>query len=182
MALPARGDQPAAVQPPLPTTVEAADKELSTLKSRLDALFVEASRDPHWREVEKYTGYSYDDFKANHLEVEAKDLVKIMEDEKATFQVREAAAKALNSQKARTFDPDLATEKSGGRTPRKEFARRKVAPLIKADDAVSRKLANDLLIQWFGRPSDPDILGFDPRTASRKQRNAAYTAWLKVLR
>ena len=68
---------------------------------------------------------------------------------------------------ARTYDPDLLVEK-GQTKPRNKFCERHLVPLLKRDDPATRKLAQDLLLEYYQTAQrDPRIGMFKPQTATK---------------
>jgi hypothetical protein len=165
-----------------PSGLDAAQRELEEVVLRLEELVALANRDPRFRLIEIYKGYRIEDFRDSRRRVEAKDLVAILADPAAQFQVRKAAYDLLVSERAKNYDPDLSSEQRGPRSPRKQFALRYVLPLVKEDDGVTATFAHELLVDHHGRPLHPDIRNYNPRESTRQQRRKAYDAWRDFLR
>ena len=133
-----------------PRSLGELRKLLDGLAQRLGRVAELAARHGGHRILERYLAYGEEDWKNRKRPVEAEDLVALMSDATAPEKLREAARDALAGNKARTFDPDL-LERVGQRRPRLDFARRHLVPLVKEDDPIARKLANDLLLRTSRR-------------------------------
>lgn len=164
-----------------PQTVKQLGQALDRLAKRLQALLELASRDPNYRLIEIYRGYSWADFANARRQVKAKDLVELIADEDLPADLRQAAAKELSSKDARQRDPDLVARR-GQREPRKHFFRQHVTKLLYDKDLLARQISHALLIAYFpDNRNDPPVVTYDPVNGSSSDWRKTYNHWRKVL-
>lgn len=159
----------------------AADRraQIDALGKHLDALRKEAEVDARAALVRTYARYSSDRLASREGRVTLEMVLDVVKDDDAPVEAREEAAKAVVSDAAQRYDPDLdvATGKGFAR-PRARFSK-KVLPLLVGKDEMTRAFANNILLALWVGMRDPDITGCQPRL--RPSCAAAKVAWEKQL-
>jgi hypothetical protein len=166
---------------PDPRDLGQLEARLSPMRGRLQGVLQRANEDERISIVQRYAALQPVELEDKNHEPKAEDLLKIMSDRTAAFELREAAMKALTAGFPKTFDLDLLVKK-GSKRPRDDLSFKHVWPMLDddKDTAAGRKLANDYLIEMHGRQTHEDILGYNPRTTSTWK--PAKNAWRRILR
>ena len=172
--------------PPAPATLP---KNLDDLRDRIGktmervtAIVAEAQRHPSELKIQQYMNYSLDDMqKTRGRDVTAETLIEILADPDVPYQVRESCIAALVAGARRLGDVDLSQDKKrGSMNYRASFFYKEVAPLLRDDDQVTRKLAQRLLNEFYkSGGGDEDITGYS--VDDKSTWNKAMTAWKKWL-
>lgn len=177
------GDPPVG-RPTGPTTLGELDEGLTKATERVERLLTQAGRDRRFQLIDKYSAYAIEDFRNRRREVEAEDLLDIIEDADAPPDLRQDAFDALTGKEAMLYDPDLLLlGERGKRKPRAEWSRNKVTKLLTCRDEHTRNFAHKLLITYFDRhKGDTEIVIYDAFNGPPSQWKKARSYWNKVLR
>jgi hypothetical protein len=178
LALAAPGSAGPGAPAALPRDLKELQDQMRPLPGRLDALLERAEKDHRLPRVEMYAAYKAVDFEDRRREVKAKELLDILKDETADFELRTKVVEALTSPPAKNSDPDL-KDARGSSSPRNVVSR-DIVRLLDAEQAETRFLANQFLVGMNGKPPDEDILAYDPRVKATWK--PAQRAWNKFLR
>ena len=181
----------AAIAAAAPARAETLDEyavKLGELKARVNLWIKLAGRDPAADKVDRYIRQTEDDFKKKDKgHVDAKDLVAIVLTAKSElFEVRKAAAQALQEAATKDLDPELkGPRKPGENSKRGKFAQDNlIRPLTdKKLDVHARRFVHEILISWFGNGrgrNQSAIANFKPD--DEKTWVAAANAWKEIVR
>jgi hypothetical protein len=127
--------------------LEAARKRIAHLKE-------EAKKDPREHLLAAYRNYTAEDFKDKKREVKAKTIIEWIFDpdkEKTHIDFRQACINALGEKSY--FDPDLDSTRKGSRMSKraKLCSTKKFLSRLKDDEAMFRKLTQELLEKLWGK-------------------------------
>jgi len=162
--------------------VAELDRDLTATTEKLQALLQMAGKDARFRIVETYRGYRVQDF-ANRKrgDPDAEDLLDIMLDPTAPYDLRKYAFDTLTGTDAMRYDPDLVQVKDR-KKPRAKFAKAKVVKHLSHKDRFSRQFTHDLLCAWFStHASDPAVATYDAQNGTRASWKRAEKHWRDVL-
>lgn len=156
-------------------------KRMETLALRIADIVAKAARDPDETLVDIYLRYTLKELKNRKRDVRAKDLVRIFADPDNDLALRERALQVLRAGSLRG-DIDLSpTSKKRGMTERAYFCRSEVIEHLKGDDKEARRLASELLREWYRRVNTvPAILAY--KVNDKKTWPRAFSAWSKELK
>lgn len=176
-------DPPAGPDPDAPATLHDLQGALDRLVQRLEALADLAGKDPRFKEIQAYAAYTSEDFGMSRRLVDAESVLDVIADPEAPSDLRKDAFKALTSEVAKDFDPDLQEARGQHLKPRNAWCLKHVVKLLSHKDADTRSYAHRLLRNYFTTLANaPDVFGYRAYDGSRTQWRKAQAHWRKVLK
>ena len=143
-------------------TLDDLDKVIEDTIKRLNDLKDLAGKDERDGQVDKYAGYTEEDFKNRKREVKAELLIEIIADAGAPPELRIKAKNVLLAAPLKRLDPDLERDRPGGRmSPLASLANKGLVKLLNASAEkggsdplrLARGTADKILKEWFKPPS-----------------------------
>jgi hypothetical protein len=161
--------------------LEQIAEQLEALRQRVKTLAERAALDPRELQLEKYLKFTADDWENRKREPRAEEMLGWVFDKDCHPDLRQKIADALI--KNIWKDPDLSSEAKRGQSSRSKLSEREIVPqLTEKDDPQSRRLADHLLVSFWGEPRDPEARNYDWRKeAKRGAWKDARRAWKKLL-
>jgi hypothetical protein len=164
-----------------PTSLEGLKQSLDDLARRIDAIIVEANKDPDEHDIDTYEAYSFEEMHQKKRAIRAEKLVGFMVDPEKNFNIRQRAQKAIKEGAQFRGDPDFSrAEKHGPRSKRAYFCDKYLIDHLEHKDAKSRKLTNELLNVLWRVNSVPAIIAYDVN--DKKTWSKSRKAWQRFLR